>query len=214
MITKIQPTGYRDRRVLDHFITAQGKIRAKRLTKVSTKQHRAITKAIKKSRILARLPFMLSGILERKIYAEELLDSSKVVRSQAASLPDPKFPGPSGKLKGIYTWKSLSSTEALDLGKPWALANEQPKPGALASPRPWSCASSLELSNYTQGAYPVTKVNVKIPSLKRKITRRTRIRTFAQVRVGLREDIRNQYIRINKNLRKGRRPGLRALERS
>ena len=53
-------TNYRYHRVLEQFITAQGKIRARRLTNVSTKQHRLITRSIKKSRILARLPFMLS----------------------------------------------------------------------------------------------------------------------------------------------------------
>ena len=51
---------------------------------------------------------------------------------------------------------------------------------------------------------------------KKRISRRTRIRTFDQVRLGLREDIRQQYARLNERLkskskrnlvRRGRRRG-------
>jgi len=175
MVTKIQAKGYRDPRVLDHFITAQGKIRARRLTKVSTKQHRAITKAIKKSRILARLPFMLSGVVERKIYAEEL---KMVSREPKDFLLNAKKK--SGRL-GEST-KSVSSKLSM-----------KPK------------VKKAKSTTYEQGSYPLAQITVETPSLKRKIKRRTRVRTFAQVRLGLREDLRAQYIRINKNLRKRNR---------
>ena len=36
---------------------------------------------------------------------------------------------------------------------------------------------------------------------KKRISRRTRIRTFDQVRLGLREDIRQQYARLNERLK-------------
>jgi ribosomal protein S18 len=158
MLRKTKAYNFRDRRVLDHFITAQGKIRGQRLTKVSTKQHRAITKAIKKSRILARLPFMLSGILERKIYSEELrvvaLDSKKGKKFQKV-------------------FSTTSSSQDL----------------------------SLKSCEYEPGSYPVTVARLE---KKAKISRRTRIRTFAQVRLGLREDIRYQYMRVKSKSTKTR----------
>ena len=175
MVVRIKPKGYRDRRVLDHFITAQGKIRARRLTKVSTKQHRAITKAIKKSRILARLPFMLSGVVERKIYAEEL----KIVSLEPKN----------------FLFNAKKKSNRLDESSKSTLLKPSMKPKA----------KKVLKTKYEQGSYPLTQVQIETPSLKRKITRRTRIRTFAQARLGLREDIRAQYIRINKNLRKRNR---------
>ena len=157
MLRKTKAYNFRDRQVLDHFITAQGKIRGQRLTKVSTKQHRAITKAIKKSRILARLPFMLSGILERKIYSEELrvvaLDSKKGKKFQKVF---------SGAASGAVVKDSRV---------------------------------------YEPGSYPVTVARLE---KKAKISRRTRIRTFAQVRLGLREDIRYQYMRVKSKSTKTR----------
>lgn len=149
-------TNYRYRRVLEQFITAQGKIRARRLTNVSTKQHRLITRSIKRSRILARLPFMLSGILERKLYSEEL----KVVALESTKRRKSKI-------------KVFSPKET-----------------------------------YTQGSYPMTVARLSVDNKnifevkrKKRISRRTRIRTFDQVRLGLREDIRQQYARLNERLK-------------
>nr|YP_009144902.1 ribosomal protein S18 [Euglenaria anabaena]AKJ83349.1 ribosomal protein S18 [Euglenaria anabaena] len=44
--------------LLRKFITVQGKILPRRLTKLTAKQHRLVMKSIKKSRILGLLPFI------------------------------------------------------------------------------------------------------------------------------------------------------------
>nr|YP_010700168.1 ribosomal protein S18 [Euglena agilis]WCH63313.1 ribosomal protein S18 [Euglena agilis] len=52
---------YKDVYLLRKFITFQGKIIPKRLTKLTSKEHRFVTKSylkIKKSRILGLLPFI------------------------------------------------------------------------------------------------------------------------------------------------------------
>jgi small subunit ribosomal protein S18 len=49
---------YKNIYLLRKFITVQGKILPKRLTKLKSKQYRFIVKSIKKSRILGLLPFI------------------------------------------------------------------------------------------------------------------------------------------------------------
>lgn len=48
---------YKDIDLLRKFINEQGKILSRRSTGLSTKQQRKVTKSIKRSRILALLPF-------------------------------------------------------------------------------------------------------------------------------------------------------------
>lgn len=49
---------YKDIDILRKFINNQGKILPRRLTKLSSKQQKLLTKAIKQARILALLPFI------------------------------------------------------------------------------------------------------------------------------------------------------------
>nr|UXD06463.1 ribosomal protein S18 [Eutreptiella sp. CCMP1594] len=53
---------YKNVDLLRRFVTVQGKILPRRLTKLSAKQHRAITKSIKQARILGLLPFISKEI--------------------------------------------------------------------------------------------------------------------------------------------------------
>lgn len=49
---------YKDVDILRKFINGQGKILPRRLTKLSSRQQKLITKAIKQARTLALLPFI------------------------------------------------------------------------------------------------------------------------------------------------------------
>lgn len=52
---------YKDVDLLKNFITEQGKILPRRATGVTVQQQRKLTKAIKRARILALLPFVASN---------------------------------------------------------------------------------------------------------------------------------------------------------
>jgi small subunit ribosomal protein S18 len=49
---------YKDVELLSKFLTEQGKILPRRVTGLTTKQQTNLTKAVKKARILALLPFV------------------------------------------------------------------------------------------------------------------------------------------------------------
>jgi small subunit ribosomal protein S18 len=49
---------YKDVELLSKFLTEQGKILPRRVTGLTTKQQSRLTKAVKKARILALLPFV------------------------------------------------------------------------------------------------------------------------------------------------------------
>ena len=49
---------YKDVELLSKFLTEQGKILPRRVTGLTTKHHTRLTKAVKKARILALLPFV------------------------------------------------------------------------------------------------------------------------------------------------------------
>ena len=48
---------YKDPQVLKHFITERGKIVPRRISGLSAKQQRALTRAIKRARMVALLPY-------------------------------------------------------------------------------------------------------------------------------------------------------------
>lgn len=52
---------YKDINLLKEYTTSQGKILPRRITKLTVKQQRRLTKAIKQARILNLLPFVLKG---------------------------------------------------------------------------------------------------------------------------------------------------------
>ena len=52
------PIDYKDVELLRKFITERGKILPRRLTGLTAKQQRHLTKAIKRARVLALLPFV------------------------------------------------------------------------------------------------------------------------------------------------------------
>jgi small subunit ribosomal protein S18 len=56
-----QKIDYKDIDLLKLFITEQGKILPRRATGISVQQQRKLTKAIKRARILALLPFVTSN---------------------------------------------------------------------------------------------------------------------------------------------------------
>jgi small subunit ribosomal protein S18 len=49
---------YKDVELLSKFLTEQGKILPRRVTGLTTKQQTVLTKAVKRARILALLPFV------------------------------------------------------------------------------------------------------------------------------------------------------------
>jgi small subunit ribosomal protein S18 len=53
-----EPIDYKDVELLRKFITERGKILPRRITGLTAKQQRDLTKAIKQARILALLPFI------------------------------------------------------------------------------------------------------------------------------------------------------------
>nr|YP_009420298.1 ribosomal protein S18 [Cryptomonas curvata]ASO75786.1 ribosomal protein S18 [Cryptomonas curvata] len=53
---------YKDVELLSKFLTEQGKILPRRVTGLTTKQQTSLTKAVKKARILALLPFVNKDI--------------------------------------------------------------------------------------------------------------------------------------------------------
>ena len=56
-----QKIDYKDIDLLSLFLTEQGKILPRRATGVTVQQQRKLTKAIKRARILALLPFVASN---------------------------------------------------------------------------------------------------------------------------------------------------------
>lgn len=48
---------YKDPQILRHFITERGKIVPRRISGLSAKQQRALTRAIKRARVIALLPY-------------------------------------------------------------------------------------------------------------------------------------------------------------
>lgn len=52
------PIDYKDVDLLRKFITERGKILPRRITGLTAKQQRALTRSIKRARILALLPFV------------------------------------------------------------------------------------------------------------------------------------------------------------
>ncbi|MBK4730400.1 30S ribosomal protein S18 [Oxynema sp. CENA135] len=53
-----EPIDYKDVELLRKFITERGKILPRRITGLTAKQQRDLTKSIKRARILALLPFV------------------------------------------------------------------------------------------------------------------------------------------------------------
>lgn len=51
---------YRDPASLKHFITERGKIVPRRISKISAKDQRRVTQAVKRARALGLLPFVIS----------------------------------------------------------------------------------------------------------------------------------------------------------
>ena len=55
----LETISYKDTKILSNFLSDQGKILPRRLTKLNSKQQKRITKLIKRARIAALLPFIL-----------------------------------------------------------------------------------------------------------------------------------------------------------
>lgn len=55
---KVKYIDYKDTKVLQRYITEQGKIIPKRITGTSAKYHRQLTSAIKRARHMALLPYV------------------------------------------------------------------------------------------------------------------------------------------------------------
>ncbi len=53
-----EPIDYKDVELLKKYITERGKILARRITGLTSKQQRDLTKSIKRARLLALLPYV------------------------------------------------------------------------------------------------------------------------------------------------------------
>ena len=60
-IAKIDVVDYKDTALLRKFVSDRGKIRARRVTGVSTQEQRAIARAVKNAREMALLPYSSSA---------------------------------------------------------------------------------------------------------------------------------------------------------
>ena len=58
---KIEKIDYKDTALLRKFISDRGKIRARRVTGVSTQEQRKIARAVKNAREMALLPYSTTG---------------------------------------------------------------------------------------------------------------------------------------------------------
>lgn len=65
-INLTQKIDYKDIDLLSMFLTEQGKILPRRATGVTVQQQRKLTKAIKRARLMALLPFIISTESKRK----------------------------------------------------------------------------------------------------------------------------------------------------
>ena len=55
----LQTVNYKDTKVLSNFISDQGKILPRRVTGITSKEQKRVTKLIKRARIAALLPFVI-----------------------------------------------------------------------------------------------------------------------------------------------------------
>ena len=62
--TSIEEIDYKDTDLLKKFVTEQGKILPRRITGLTAKQQKKVAKAIKRSRMLAYLPFVSQDIIK------------------------------------------------------------------------------------------------------------------------------------------------------
>ena len=60
-LLKLNFLTYKDVNLLANYVSAQGKIFPRRITKLSSKQHKTVTKLIKTARIAALLPFLCNS---------------------------------------------------------------------------------------------------------------------------------------------------------
>ena len=65
-INLTQKIDYKDIDLLNMFLTEQGKILPRRATGVTVQQQRKLTKAIKRARLMALLPFIISTESKKK----------------------------------------------------------------------------------------------------------------------------------------------------
>ena len=65
-INLTQKIDYKDIDLLSMFLTEQGKILPRRATGVTVQQQRKLTKAIKRARLMALLPFIISTESKKK----------------------------------------------------------------------------------------------------------------------------------------------------
>lgn len=120
---------------------------------------------------------MLSGVLERKIYSEEL----KIVSASLNTRPQTQSVRSSGSAEDELAVQAQSAKTGV---------------GALSAPQSSTKGATVDglvRPGYAKSSYPVTVARLKKNT---KISRRTRIKTFAQVRLGLREDLKYQITRV------------------
>lgn len=58
-VADIENVNYKDTTLLSNFISDQGKILPRRMTGLSSKQQKKVTKLIKRARVAALLPFVI-----------------------------------------------------------------------------------------------------------------------------------------------------------
>jgi small subunit ribosomal protein S18 len=68
-LSPLKPTetiDYQNVDLLHSFLNQQGKIRARRFTKLTLKQQRQLTKSVKQARLFNLLPFVVNNIVKPK----------------------------------------------------------------------------------------------------------------------------------------------------
>ena len=61
-LAEIKEINYKDTSLLKQFVTERGKILPRRITGLSSKQQRHLTKAIKRARCIALMPFVATDM--------------------------------------------------------------------------------------------------------------------------------------------------------
>nr|QUE29455.1 ribosomal protein S18 [Erythrotrichia longistipitata] len=63
-LSGVEQIDYKDTDLLKKFVTEQGKILPRRVTGLTAKQQKKVAKAIKRSRMLAYMPFVSQDIIK------------------------------------------------------------------------------------------------------------------------------------------------------
>nr|YP_010361680.1 ribosomal protein S18 [Triadenum breviflorum]UNQ87240.1 ribosomal protein S18 [Triadenum breviflorum] len=112
------PIFYSDLGLISQFISKQGKILSRRVNRVTLKQQRSITLAIKQARILAFLPFLKNEKAKRKFFARTTGPGTGKARTKGPGTGKARTTGPrTGKARTTGPGTGKARTTGPQTGK-------------------------------------------------------------------------------------------------